>query len=110
VVLRGSIVSDVVPDGGQAPRIVVDGALRISPSELLPGTAIYMPGGEVRTANGVNPSVQIEGDLIARELQLDARGAIHGQIASVDEPGLGSSIEQPLVCRTRKLRAPGLDR
>jgi hypothetical protein len=110
VVLRGAIVSGPLSGDENAPRIVVDGALRIASSGVLSSTAIYLPGGEIRTAAGILPALQIEGDLIARALSLEGRGAIHGQVAAVGERHLGVGIEQPRICRSRRLRPPGLER
>lgn len=110
VILRGTIVSGGVTEGGKAPCVVVDGPLNITSGKALPGTAIYLPGGEVRTAEGCTPPVQIDGDLIAHALDLDARGAIHGQVAAVGELKLGAGIGQPGLRRARMLRSPGLER
>ncbi len=95
VVLVGAIVSESAltqqPLTGvsvdHAPTVVVEGPLRLQPMGELPGVSVVMPDGVLRTADD-DAAVQIEGDVVARTVELRGRGSLLGRVASLEAPVL----------------------
>lgn len=91
VVLTGAVLSASVLDGdapgdfdaGSAPRLVVDGNLRIDAGSGLPGLAILMPDGAVESGDA-DARIQIHGDVVAHDLSLLHAGVIDGHVLGVD--------------------------
>ncbi len=91
VVLHGAIVSaDVISkaDLGDfnalaAPRVLVDGNLRIDAHDEFPGVAILLPDGIVASGDS-EARVQIHGDVIAHDLALLQAGALGGNVSAVN--------------------------
>jgi hypothetical protein len=102
VTLQGAIVSESVlsdaPLGAfntsTAPRVILDGGLRITSGSVLPGVALLMPDGLVTCTSGPC-SLQVLGDVVAHSLTLTGIGSIEGNIATVDDLSLPSTIERP---------------
>ena len=90
VVLHGAVISSSVLDQDTpasfdpdaAPRLLVDGNLRIDPPIALPGVAILMPEGTV-ASSAVDARIQIHGDVVACEVSLLHKGVFSGQVAGV---------------------------
>ncbi len=125
VVLHGAVVSSGalpgadVARGPNGPTVTVDGSVQIDSMGAVKGVAVYLPDGrfEIRGEEGVaagmsqrTPKVQIDGDLLARELELGGQGSVWGQLASEMLPVCGPGIVQPRLQRLRQLRTPGLER
>lgn len=87
VVLHGAVISSSVLaqtvygnyDAATAPRLLVDGNLRIDPVSALPGVAILMPEGAV-TSSGVDARMQIHGDVVAHVVSLQHKGVLDGHV------------------------------
>ncbi len=112
VVVDGVLVSASLldgRDGGVPARVVVDGDVRVGSEHLLPGLAIALPGGSIRTSDGCRPAFQVVGDVVADEVELAGHGTLHGRVAAATSR-LDDGITQPVFARARRLRAPGLGR
>lgn len=90
VVLEGAIVSASVIsqaplatyDPAVAPRVVVDGDLRIDSHPSLPGLAMLLPDGSI--ASGPSDArVQIHGDIVAHDVTLMHPGVLGGNVSAV---------------------------
>jgi len=87
VVLHGAVISSSVLEqtvygnfnADTAPRLLVDGNLRIDPLSALPGVAILMPEGSV-TSSGVDARMQIHGDVVAHVVSLQHKGVLSGHV------------------------------
>ncbi len=98
VILTGAIVSepactDIPWTNGQRTSIIIDGGLLIESGGTLPGCSIVAPDAAI-TGTG-NDRVQIKGVVIARNLTLPGRGALHAQVVVTEPLALGTSIDQP---------------
>jgi hypothetical protein len=90
VVLHGAVISASVleqePLGAfdveLAPRLLVDGNLRIDPPEALPGLAILLPDGRV-SSGAVDARVQIHGDVVAHDVSLLHEGSLEGHVMGI---------------------------
>ncbi len=87
VVLHGAVMSASVLDqavygnydAATAPRLLVDGNLRIDPPSALPGLAILMPEGSVNSG-AAGARIQIHGDVVAHSVSLLQKGALSGHV------------------------------
>jgi hypothetical protein len=98
VILTGCIVSQPALSGttwtvAQRTSISIDGGLLIEPGPTLPGCSIVAPDAAV-TGTG-NDRVQIKGVVVARNLTLPGRGALHAQVAVTEPLALSTNIDQP---------------
>jgi hypothetical protein len=101
VVIRGAIVSEAALAEGhlpaydeqRAPRVRVEGVLRIEEDPALPGVSLVMPDGVVE-AVGDGANLQIEGDVVAHGVRLHGRGSLFGQLASVAPAELSPGVER----------------
>jgi hypothetical protein len=102
VVLEGCLVSEavfqrpgtVVFSEVAAPRVTIDGNLRIEPMGALPGVAVVLPDGRITTSPGITPGLQIGGDILAHDVSLDGAGAVRGVIASMGALHVAKSVRQ----------------
>ncbi len=99
VVLEGAIVSESVIsqaplagyDPAVAPRVVVDGDLRIDSHASLPGLALLLPDGAV--ASGASDArVQIHGDVVAHDVSLLHPGVLAGNVSAVQLQLAGEDV------------------
>jgi hypothetical protein len=118
VTVNGAIVSAAVLDSANpvgdydptsAPAVILDGNLRIEPGDFLPGVAMLLPDGVLR--DWTSPTaIQIEGDIVAHTIMLDAiDGTCLGNIACVAPLDLSSDVELPGAARTPRDWASILD-
>jgi hypothetical protein len=115
VTLKGTLVSERALStdpfgefGDQTPVAIADGSLRIDSGDFLPGVAVVMPDGVLRTWEG-DEAVLINGDVVANTVQLNGVGAVNGNIASSAPPTIGDSVELPGQGRGPRDWADGLD-
>ena len=91
VVLHGAVISSATLSQGVgssydaegAPRLLVDGNLRIDPSDAMPGLAILLPDGNV-SCGVADLRIQIHGDVVAHDVTLLRPGALSGNVAGVN--------------------------
>jgi hypothetical protein len=91
VVLHGPIISATVLsqasygpfDGEAAPRLLVDGNVRIDPLGALPGLAILMPDGTVESSMA-DARIQVHGDVVAHRVSLLEPGVVAGNVLGVE--------------------------
>lgn len=111
VVLQGAFVSSKVLDqsewGGYdsniAPRLLIDGNLRIDPHASLPGVAVLMPDGAISSV-GSTARVQIHGDVVAHDVQLSHSGVLAGNVSAVQ-----STLASPDQLDRLGLNREGID-
>jgi len=112
VILTGCIVSQPALSGAawtpaQRTSISIDGGLLIEPGPTLPGCSLIAPDAAV-TGTG-NDRVQIHGVIVARNLTLPGRGALHAQVAVTEPLALGALIDQPMSGRAPRTWPDELD-
>jgi len=116
VVLQGAIVSEAALSEGhlpafdeqRAPRVRVEGTLRLDDDPLLPGVSLVMPDGVFETgADGAN--LQIAGDIVAHDVRLHGRGSLFGQLASLRPAECSPGIERVYAGRAPRPWASALD-
>jgi len=114
VVIDGCLLSEAAlrvgaPDPSTVPpQVVVDGDLRIEPGPALPGLAVLMPDGVLRTASA-DPAVQIGGDIVVSRLVLGGHGALLGNVAALHPVECSARIARPGEARAPRAWSPVLD-
>ena len=104
----GDPSSDGRSDRGP-PVVQVDGTLRIEPHEALPGLGVWMPDGVLRTGPEQVGVLQLAGDVVARELVLEAPGALLGRVATLGAALLDDGLARPDPRRGLAPWAPALE-
>jgi len=101
VILEGSIISHNAIKGydigsfhdATAPKVIIDGSVRIRSGDFLEDVAVLMPDGVFETADSDSRLI-INGDVVAHRVVLEGEGATNGNIASADDAVIGSGMMQ----------------
>lgn len=91
VVLQGCVISAAVLsvdgveafDADTAPRLVLDGDVRLDSHPALDGVAILMPDGIV-DGGASDARIQVSGDVVAHDVDLQLQGALDGHVSAVN--------------------------
>jgi hypothetical protein len=100
VVLRGTIITragkcNSAPKqvGANRPTINLIGDIRLIAGTVLPDVAFVGPDA-VMTADA-NARVEIQGQVIADELDMPCRGSVHGMVTTEKQGSIGSNVKRP---------------
>jgi len=116
VILVGTIISEAALSSGPispfdpkgAPRLTIEGGLRIDSWSEVPGVAIAMPDGIVSTGDQ-DTRLQWHGDVIAYRVELHAEGSLFGRFATVEDAHLSPGLETIGVGRAPRRWSRALD-
>jgi hypothetical protein len=94
ILTRASLCPDNdLAEGSQRPEIEIRGGFNCRPGSDLPGLSICGP--DARLIADSNCRFDIEGMVVAEEVDLNCRGVLRGMLVAEGEESIGGQVERP---------------